>query len=77
MNSLGGGNFWLIYNAKNRELKGLNASGRAGEKATIDFYQDRGYNKIPPRGYLAANTVPGVISGWQEAHNYAEATMFL
>ncbi|HCF29125.1 MAG TPA: gamma-glutamyltransferase, partial [Cyanobacteria bacterium UBA11049] len=45
------------------------------EKATIDFYQNRGYNKIPSRGYLAANTVPGVISGWEEAHKYAEATI--
>lgn len=75
MNSLGGDNFWLIYNAKDRELKGLNTSGRAGEKATIDFYQDRGYNKIPSRGYFATNTVPGVISGWQEAHNYVAATI--
>jgi len=31
MNSLGGDIFWLIYNAKNLELKGLNASARAGE----------------------------------------------
>jgi gamma-glutamyltranspeptidase/glutathione hydrolase len=31
MNSLEGDNFWLIYNAKNEELKGLNASGRVGE----------------------------------------------
>ncbi len=31
MNSLGGDNFWLIYNAKNEELKVLNASGRVGE----------------------------------------------
>ncbi len=77
MNSLGGDNFWLIYNAKNRELKGLNASGRAGKKATIDFYQARGDNKKPPKEYLAANTLRGVISGWEEAHNYAEATMFL
>jgi gamma-glutamyltranspeptidase/glutathione hydrolase len=47
MNSIGGDNFWLIYNAKTRELKALNASGRAGQKATIDFYQAKGYTKIP------------------------------
>lgn len=40
MNSIGGDNFWLIYNAKTKELKALNASGRFGEKATIKFYQD-------------------------------------
>lgn len=38
MCTLGGDNFWLIYNAKTGELKALNASGRSGEKATIDFY---------------------------------------
>lgn len=68
MNSIGGDNFWLIYNAKTRELRALNASGRSGEKATIDFYQAKGYTKIPSRGYLAANTVPGAVSGWGEAY---------
>jgi gamma-glutamyltranspeptidase/glutathione hydrolase len=75
MNSLGGDNFWLIYNAKTQELKGLNASGRAGEKATIDFYQSQGYDKIPPRGYLAVNTVPGAVSGWDLAYKYAQETI--
>jgi gamma-glutamyltranspeptidase len=73
--SIGGDNFWLIYNAKTKELKALNGSGRAGEKATIDFYKSKGYDKIPARGYLAANTVPGVVSGWWEAYNYAHKTM--
>ena len=75
MNSIGGDNFWLIYNAKTKELKGLNASGRSGEKATIDFYKSKGYDKIPARGYLAANTVPGAISGWWEAYQYASKNM--
>lgn len=75
MNSLGGDNFWLIYNIKKRELKGLNASGRAGEKATIDLYQSQGYDRIPFRGYLAANTVPGAVSGWDLAYKYAQATI--
>lgn len=75
MTSIGGDNFWLIYNAKTKELKALNASGRSGEKATIKFYQAQGYKKIPSRGYLAANTVPGVISGWGEAYSYAQKTM--
>ncbi|MDZ4878332.1 MAG: Glutathione hydrolase-like YwrD proenzyme [Chroococcidiopsis cubana SAG 39.79] len=75
MNSLGGDNFWLIYNIKKRELKGLNASGRAGEKATIDLYQSQGYDRIPFRGYLAANTVPGAVSGWDLAYKYAQASI--
>lgn len=75
MNSIGGDNFWLIYNANTKELKGLNASGRAGENATINFYQTQGYSKIPVRGYLCANTVPGVISGWEAAYKYAQQTI--
>jgi len=75
MNSLGGDNFWLIYNAKTQALKGLNASGRAGENVTIKFYQSQGYNKIPHRGYLAANTVPGAVSGWDLAYKSAQETI--
>lgn len=75
MTTLGGDNFWLIYNAKTKEVKALNASGRAGELATIDFYKKKGYDKIPSRGYLAANTVPGTVSGWDAAHKYARANM--
>lgn len=75
MCTLGGDNFWLIYNAKTGELKALNASGRAGEKATIDLYAGKGLKKIPARGYLAANTVPGVVSGWDEAYRYSRTAM--
>ncbi|WP_353860825.1 gamma-glutamyltransferase [Azospirillum formosense] len=75
MNSIGGDNFWLIHNAKTGELKALNASGRAGEQADIAFYTGKGLEKIPARGYLAVNTVPGAISGWDEAHRYAKETM--
>ena len=71
MNSIGGDNFWLIYNAKTKEMKALNSSGRAGENATIDFYKRKGYEKIPARGPLATNTVPGAVAGWGEAHQYA------
>jgi len=75
MNALGGDNFWLIYNAKSGELKALNASGRSGENASIDFYKRQGYRQIPARGYLAANTVPGAVSGWESAYDYAKASM--
>jgi gamma-glutamyltranspeptidase/glutathione hydrolase len=75
MNTLGGDNFWLIYNAKTGEVKALNASGRAGEKASIDLYKSKGFNNIPSRGYLAANTVPGAVSGWDEAYKYAHSAM--
>lgn len=75
MCTLGGDNFWLIYNAKTGELKALNASGRSGEMATIDFYASKGLKKIPSRGYIAANTVPGVVSGWDAAYAYSKQSM--
>lgn len=75
MCTLGGDNFWLIYNQKTGEMKALNASGRAGEKATIDFYRGKGFEKIPSRGYYAANTVPGVVSGWDEAYKFSKKEM--
>jgi gamma-glutamyltranspeptidase len=75
MNTIGGDNFWLLYDAKNRRLKALNASGRSGEKVNIELYKALGFGKIPARGYLAANTVPGVVSGWWEVYNYSQGNM--
>src|SRR3954465_70754 len=40
MNGVGGDNFWLIYNAHEKELVALNSSGRSGEHATIEFYKN-------------------------------------
>jgi oxamate amidohydrolase len=75
MAALGGDNFWLIYNSETGELRGLNASGRAGEKATIGFYASKHFRRIPPRGYYAANTVSGCVSGWGEAYRYSKDTL--
>lgn len=66
MNSIGGDNFWLLAEP-GREPIGILACGGAGQKATADFYRDRGWESIPPRGPIAANTVAGVISGWHAA----------
>ena len=67
----GGDSFWLISNGRTGEVRALNASGRAARKASIDFYRSQGINKIPPHGWLAANTVPGAVSGWDEAHRFS------
>ncbi|WP_194287293.1 gamma-glutamyltransferase [Gracilibacillus oryzae] len=72
MNGIGGDNFWLVYNSNDQKLKGINASGRSGEKASIMYYRQLGYDSIPMRGHLAANTVPGALSGWVEAYHYAD-----
>ena len=67
MCSIGGDNFWLAHEAATGSLHGINASGQAGEKATRDFYAQKGLAAIPLRGPLAACTVPGVVSGWDAA----------
>jgi gamma-glutamyltranspeptidase len=43
---------------------GLNASGRSGSLATIDFIRSFNHDVMPERGALSAN-VPGAVSGWQ------------
>ena len=72
MAALGGDNFWLIYQATSGVLRGLNASGRAGRRATIGFYASKQFRRIPSRGYYAANTVPGSVSGWGEAYRHSK-----
>jgi len=72
MNSIGGDNFWLLYDARDGNVRALLACGSAGENCTIDAYRSAGYiDEIPRRGPLAANTVPGAVDGWFEAYNYS------
>ena len=66
MNALGGDNFWLIH-APGRDVIGIDACGAAAGKADIPFYRALGHTAIPERGPLAALTVAGAVSGWQEA----------
>ncbi len=70
-NSIGGDNFWLIYDAGSGTTRALNASGRSGRLASLDYYRARGFERIPARGYAAALTVPGAVSGWHEAYGFA------
>ena len=64
MNGIGGDGFWLIVPPEGEPLA-IDASGAAGQHATREFYA--GHAHIPHRGTLAALTVPGTLSGWDEA----------
>jgi len=76
MNGLGGDNFWLIYDAGRGALRALCGTGRSARAASIAWYGARGIrDAIPSRGGPAALTVPGVVDGWWEAHEYSRATM--
>lgn len=69
MAGLGGDGFWLIAEPKTGDIVGINASGPAARKATLDYYRPRSKdNEIPARGPLSVLTVPGAIDGWGLAH---------
>lgn len=66
MTGIGGDGFWLVAAPGSAPLA-IDACGRAGDTATIEFYRNRGLDQIPWRGPAAANTVAGTVSGWAEA----------
>jgi gamma-glutamyltranspeptidase len=70
MNALGGDNFWLMH-TPGGEVTGIDACGAAAGKADIDFYKGQGLDTIPSRGPLAALTVGGAVSGWDEAFRFS------
>lgn len=74
MNSLGGDSFWLI--ARPGEApRGLEACGAAAAAATRESYVERGLEKIPFRGGVAANTVAGTVSGWEAAQTFSREAL--
>src|SRR6267142_6889484 len=70
MNHLGGDGFWLVREPSGR-VRAIMAAGRAGANARRELYRD--YETIPPRGALAALTVPGAVAGWMLALEAASA----
>ena len=65
MCGIGGDLFALVYEADTGTLHGLNATGRAGSKASSAFMRDEGYENMPGSGIYAV-TVPGALHGWEE-----------
>src|ERR1700694_4010439 len=72
MNHLGGDGFWLVREPSGR-VRALMAAGPAGGRATPALYREAGHATIPPRGPLAALTVPGAVGGWMLALQAAKA----
>jgi len=63
---IGGDCFILYHEAKTGKLHGLNGSGRAPARATLEEYRRRGLSEVPERGLLSVS-VPGAIHGWEAA----------
>ncbi len=65
---IGGDLFAIVWDAEKKELTGLNASGRAPQAMTLQYFRDNGIEKIPPFGPLPVS-VPGAVDGWFELHD--------
>ena len=63
MTGLGGDVFALVYLSRSKELKALNASGRAPYAASLETLQNLGYQKMPETG-IHTVTIPGALDGW-------------
>ena len=69
MTSVGGDQFWLVWDASRRAVRFLNAGGRAAASGTLEWFARHGLGEIPRRGILPATlTTPGAVDGWCEAH---------
>lgn len=60
---LGGDVFALLYDARIRQLFGLNGSGRSPLAASIERYRSLGHTTMPRFG-IHTVTVPGCADGW-------------
>jgi gamma-glutamyltranspeptidase/glutathione hydrolase len=67
MNGIGGDLFLIYWDAKAGKLYGLNASGWAPAKLSIDFLAKQGITAMPRDG-IHSVTVPGAVDGWSKAH---------
>ena len=65
---VGGDLFAIIWDAESGQLAGLNASGRAPNLMTPEYFKKRGIDRIPTYGPLPVS-VPGAVDGWCELHS--------
>ena len=65
---IGGDLFAIVWDEKTNQLYGLNSSGPASKKMSIDYVKQQGFEKIPAYGALPV-TVPGAVAGWSALHN--------
>src|SRR5437899_11146209 len=64
---IGGDMFALVFMQQDRKPVGLNGSGWAGSKASVDFFKSRNMTEVRLFG-MHSVTVPGAVSGWYKLH---------
>ena len=62
---IGGDLFAIVWDAKSKQLYGLNASGRSPLGISLQLFKERELDQIPIEGPLSWS-VPGCVSGWQD-----------
>src|SRR5688572_31708631 len=62
MTGIGGDLFAMVWSARDKNLHGLNASGRSGSLMTRETLAARGRTRVSQG--IEAVTVPGALSGW-------------
>jgi gamma-glutamyltranspeptidase / glutathione hydrolase len=67
MNGIGGDLFAIYWDAKTRNLYGLNASGWAPRGLTVEHLKAKSATEMPGEG-IDSVTVPGAVAGWQALH---------
>jgi gamma-glutamyltranspeptidase len=68
MTGIGGDGFWLLH-APDQAMSAIDACGATGAGVNRALYD--GFESIPWRGPLAANTVAGAVSGWGAAYEFS------
>jgi gamma-glutamyltranspeptidase/glutathione hydrolase len=64
---IGGDLFAIVWDGKTKKLYGLNASGRSPKSLSLEYFEEKGMEKIPSHGPLPVS-VPGAVDGWFELH---------
>jgi gamma-glutamyltranspeptidase / glutathione hydrolase len=64
---VGGDMFALVYMQQDGKPVGLNGSGWAGSKATVEFCRSRNMDAVPATG-ICSVSVPGAVAGWYKLH---------